>query len=112
VFLASDLLAVEPQPVLVPLVHRLEGFHYLLVAMESLADLGNLLGAEADLARLGAGVIDVEDPERVSFAASAFEATGGMKSGELEQGAAEELLEGGGEAVSFADGLLVYHLYR
>ena len=68
----------------------------------------NLLGAQTQLAGFGAGIVDVEHPERMTVAAGALGAAAGVMNGALQQGAAENLGQTGkssGECVAALDGL-------
>jgi hypothetical protein len=79
-----------------------------------LANLGSLIGAEAQLSGFAAGIIHVEDPLGMALSAGALGATAGVMDGALEQGAAEDAAkagESGGEFVPVADSLLTCHLY-
>ena len=44
----------------------------IAIVFERLANQRNLLGTQAHLAGLSAGITDGEDPERMAFAAGAF----------------------------------------
>jgi hypothetical protein len=92
----------------------LQSLLYLAVALQRLADLGNLIGAETQLAGAAAGIADIENPERMPSAVGAFGTTAGMVKGSFEQGAAEhiaEVGEAGEKLVAVGGGLLVCHLY-
>ena len=83
--------------------------------LQSLAHLGNLFRAEAELAGVASGIVDIEDPERMAFAAGSLGTTAGMTNGALEQGATQDIAEtreAGGEPIAFLGGLFMYHLYR
>ena len=108
-------IAIDAQQLLVEFADRLQSLLHLAVLLQSLAHLGNLFRAEAELAGVAAGVVDIEDPERMALAAGALGTTAGMTKGALEQGATQdvaEMREAAGEPVAFLGGLLVCHLYR
>ena len=88
---------------------------HLAVRLLSLAHLGNLFRAEAELAGVASGIVDIEDPERMAFAAGALGTAAGVPNGALEQGATQdvaEMREAAGEPVAFLCGLFMCHLYR
>ena len=104
----SGLIPIHAQQLLIQFADSFESLLYLTVANQSLAHLGNLLGAKTELARFGAGIVDIEHPERVAFAASALGAAAGVMNGALQQGAAKNIGqtgESGGELVAALDGL-------
>jgi hypothetical protein len=75
----------------------------------------NLVGAKTELACLGPGIVDIEHPEGVAFAAGALGAAAGVMHGALQQGATENLgrmVELGDELVAASDGFSTCHLYR
>ena len=88
--------------------------------LQLLTDLRDLGGMEADLAVLGARVVDVEDPLKVTFAAGTGGARDrrGMKGVPLEERAAEDGVErrkGRKELAGLCGRprlLLTSHLYR
>jgi hypothetical protein len=63
--------------------------------LQRLPRLGNLCGAQADLARFATRIADVEDPKRMTFAPCAFSAAFGMVDGALKQGPAEDVTDVG-----------------
>ena len=82
--------------------------------LQSLAHLGNLLGAKAQLAGLTTGIVDIEHPERMTLATGALGTTAGVMKGALEQGSAQHVAEtgeAGSQSVALKDGLLTCHLY-
>jgi hypothetical protein len=86
-----------------------ERFSHLAVMFQSFAYLGNLRRAEAQLARLTAGVLDIEHPEGMPFAAGALGATAGVMNGALERRTAQDIAqirEPDGEFVAGLDRLL------
>ena len=85
----------------------------MAVILELAAHLGQLLGAQGELAVLAAGIVDVEDPLAVAEALGADGAAAGVEGGAMEERAAEDIGERGGvleEAVQAV--VIVYHLYR
>ena len=65
------------------------------------------------MAGFGAGIVDVEHPERMAFAAGALGAATGVMNGALQQGTAKNLGQtgqSGGEFVAALDGLFACHL--
>jgi hypothetical protein len=85
----------------------------ILSLFEPSTEVRNLFGAKTELARLGTGIVDIEHPERMAFAASTFGATAGVMNDALQQGAAKNLGqtgETGGEFVTALDGLPACHL--
>jgi hypothetical protein len=79
------------------------GDQFMIIA-ELLADRGDLMGAEGELFDAAAGVADGKDPERMALAASADGAAGGVADMAVEQGAAEDLGEGGQGGGEFGAG--------
>jgi hypothetical protein len=93
----------------------LQGFLHLAVRVQGLANLGSLIGAEAQLSGFSAGIIHVKDPLGMALSAGALGATAGVMDGALEQGAAEDAAkvgESGGESIPVADGPRTCHLYH
>lgn len=85
-----------------------------MVVLQRLPHVWHLFRTETNLASLAAGIADVEDPEGMALAASAFGAATGMLDGTLKEGAAEDVTEAGeagSQTVSLADGLLSCHQY-
>src|SRR5213594_2054526 len=89
---------------LVEFANRLQRLLDLAVVVEPPPHLGHLWAAQADLTVLAAGVVDVEDPLEMALATGTDGAALGMEGAAMEQGAAEDLAEGGElgeEAVEF-----------
>jgi hypothetical protein len=80
----SGLIPIHAQQLLIQFADGFESFLHLAVALQSLAYLGDLVGAQAELTRFGAGIVDIEHPERVAFAAGALGAAGGVMNGALQ----------------------------
>ena len=57
----------------------------IAIVFERLANLRNLVGTQADLAVLSAGITHRENPERMALAAGALGASRGVMDGALEQ---------------------------
>jgi hypothetical protein len=109
---AFGFLAVQARQELIQFADLLQSVLHFAIPIQGLADLGDLLGTQADLAGFAARITDIENPEGMAFAAGALGATGGVMNGALEEGAAEDLAEvrePGGEAVSSADGPVARH---
>jgi hypothetical protein len=68
--------------------HRVRSFSLVL---DGLANLRDLIGAEADLLGLAAGITNVEDPKGVTVATSAFRIAGRVMDDALEKRAAEDV---------------------
>jgi hypothetical protein len=97
---------------LVEFANALQTLLDVAIVLERLTNLRNLIGPQADLAILSAGITHGEDPERMALAAGALGTTRGVMDGALEQRSAEDVRGGGklgGELLSFADGLLSCH---
>jgi hypothetical protein len=93
--LAPPLGAIVAQSLLVDFTDPFQNPPYAVEVPQLLTDLRDLGGMEADLAVLGARVVDVEDPLEVTFAAGAGGAGDrrGMKGVALEERAAEDSVE-------------------
>jgi hypothetical protein len=63
---------------LIQLANGFQSLLHLAIPLERLANLRDLLGAKTELTRLGSGVVDVEYPKRVAFAAGALGAAAGV----------------------------------
>jgi hypothetical protein len=79
-----------------------------VILLQRLANLRDLLGTEAHLAGLSAGITHSEDPKGMTLTAGAFLTSGGVMDHAVEQRAAEDAGrrgELGGEFAPFADAL-------
>src|SRR5215471_3063103 len=87
------------QQLVVDLANNLDRLLQLLIVAQPAAHLGHPFAAQAELARASTGVAHSENRERVTFAARAFRASGGMVADRpLEQRAAQDLA-GHGEPI-------------
>jgi hypothetical protein len=112
--LVFGLLAVEAQQELIQLANGLQSLFEIVIVPQCLTNLRNLLGTQAHLAGLSAGITHIEDPEPMALTVGAFKTSRGVTDRALEQRAAEDPVCGGelgGEFVPFADGLFSYHQY-
>jgi hypothetical protein len=74
--------------------------------------MGDLVLAEADLARTPTRIADSENPDEMSFTTVAFWAACTVTNDSLEQRAAEDILGVGkrrGEAIALVDSSVMFH---
>src|SRR5262249_50138362 len=106
---------VELQKKLAQFADLFESLFSPAVTFESFADARHLFGANTDLAGFVAGGVDIEHPLGVPFAGGALGTAGGVKSGALQQGAAQQFGETGkrsGDPDTFLGGAFACDLYR
>jgi hypothetical protein len=92
--------ALGTQELLIDFADPFETLPHTVEVTKSPADAGDLSGVKSNLARPAAGVIHIEDPLEMTFAAGAGGARnrGGMESAALEQRAAQDVVEWGQRA--------------
>lgn len=83
------------QLLLIALADLLQNLANAIQVADLTSHLVNLTGMKRNLASLGAGIIHIEDPPVMAFAAGAGRAgdPGGVKRMPFEQGAAEQVVE-------------------
>src|SRR6516165_1252775 len=97
--LAPALRLFRTQQLVVELANNLDRLLQLLIVAQPAAHLGHPFAAQAELARASTRVAHSENRERVTFAARAFRASGGMVADRpLEQRAGQDLA-GHGEPI-------------
>jgi hypothetical protein len=99
---APQLAALRAQGVLVEFADLFEDLPDTVEILQLAAHLRNLFGMESDLAVLGAGIVDVENPLEMTPAAGAGGAAdgGGMKRVAFEERAAQQRIKGRATAYS------------
>jgi hypothetical protein len=108
-------VAVQAQQLLIEFADGLQSFLHLVIMPHRSANLGDLIRAETDLAGFAAGITDVEDPQGMAVALSAFGTTEGVTDGALEKRATQDIAEVGelrGKFVPTVDYPFTYHHYR
>jgi hypothetical protein len=111
--LELGVVPIHSQQLLIEFADGFENLLDLVVALQRLAYLRNLFGVQTEPTCLGAGIVDIELPERVALGAGALGAAGGVMNAALQEGAGENLGRtgrSGGELVAALEGLLTRHL--
>jgi hypothetical protein len=88
---APEEISLMAQPLLIGLADPLQNLPHAIQIRDLPAHLGNLIGMKGDLTGFSAGIIHIQDPLVMAFAAGTGGAgdTRGMKGVTFEQGAAQ-----------------------
>jgi len=86
---------VQQQQLLIDLADGFQSLSDAVIIVQRFADQRHLFRAQAHLAGLAAGVIDVEHPQRMAFASGALGAAAGVADEALKEGTAQDGVDAG-----------------